>query len=279
MDEATSPNELSGLAPMAPPHKSAPNRRPRANIVIDAIANEAPLPERPKAAATKPAPDTEAPLKASPPAPRRFGAPALAAMIVLGAGLAAGAMTLKEVAATRALAKANEALRVRVVALEQSKSTSLEQAKAAAERAAVARVKAGVAEMKSAAAAQSGTVAARLDKIEKTVATHYPTLDKPAANPDVTGSIHALPAPEPPLPPTLGAPAPVKTIERSHVPTGGYVLRDVRDGVAIVEGADGVREVSPGDLLPGAGRVRRLERRSGQWVLVTAEGVVDMNGY
>jgi hypothetical protein len=38
-------------------------------------------------------------------------------------------------------------------------------------------------------------------------------------------------------------------------------------------------EVGPGDTLPGAGRVRSIERRNRQWVVVTSNGVIDSSGY
>ncbi len=55
----------------------------------------------------------------------------------------------------------------------------------------------------------------------------------------------------------------------------GWVLREVYDGLALVEGADGPIEVAPGELLPGAGRVRSIERRGGGWIVVTSRGVIN----
>jgi len=37
----------------------------------------------------------------------------------------------------------------------------------------------------------------------------------------------------------------------------------------------GLREVAPGDALPGVGRIRSIERRRGQWVVVTANGLIE----
>ena len=61
----------------------------------------------------------------------------------------------------------------------------------------------------------------------------------------------------------------------AQAPANGYVLRDVHDGVALVEGRAGMREVAPGDALPGVGRIRSIERRRGQWVVVTANGLIE----
>lgn len=57
---------------------------------------------------------------------------------------------------------------------------------------------------------------------------------------------------------------------------GRYVLRDVIGGVALIERRDGlIEEVTPGDELPGAGRVTAIERRGGEWVVVTTRGIID----
>jgi hypothetical protein len=60
---------------------------------------------------------------------------------------------------------------------------------------------------------------------------------------------------------------------------GAYVLRDINGGVAMVEGEDGVEEVVPGDLLQGGGRVERLERRGGGWVVLTDRGYIGPETY
>ena len=51
-------------------------------------------------------------------------------------------------------------------------------------------------------------------------------------------------------------------------------MLDARDDVALVGGRYGEREVRQGDFLPGAGRVERIERRGGGWVVTTSEGVI-----
>jgi hypothetical protein len=49
---------------------------------------------------------------------------------------------------------------------------------------------------------------------------------------------------------------------------------DVVDGIAILEGPDGVIAVSTGDVVPGAGRVEGIVRRSGRWVVATSKGII-----
>jgi hypothetical protein len=65
----------------------------------------------------------------------------------------------------------------------------------------------------------------------------------------------------------------------NRIPVHGYVLRDVRQGVAVLEGRSGLRQVAPGDDIPGAGRVRAIEKRGREWVVVTSVGVIDGKGY
>jgi hypothetical protein len=53
-----------------------------------------------------------------------------------------------------------------------------------------------------------------------------------------------------------------------------WVVRDVHDGIAMIEGRDGEREVSEGDIVPGAGRVERIERRGRGWAVLTSLGAI-----
>jgi len=53
-----------------------------------------------------------------------------------------------------------------------------------------------------------------------------------------------------------------------------YSVEDVRDGIAVVDGRYGPQQVAPGDFIPGAGRVLRIERRGGDWFVVTSLGVI-----
>ena len=55
----------------------------------------------------------------------------------------------------------------------------------------------------------------------------------------------------------------------------GWLLRDVYGGVALVEGrAGGLREVAPGEYVPGVGEIRSIERRGRGWVVVTSRGLI-----
>ena len=44
--------------------------------------------------------------------------------------------------------------------------------------------------------------------------------------------------------------------------------------MALVDGRYGVQQVGPGDFIPGAGRVLRIERRGGEWIVQTSRGFI-----
>ncbi len=142
-------------------------------------------------------------------------------------------------------------------------------------------------------------IAARLDKIEHEpkpadpvpatkvadLATRLDRIERQVAAPMPTGSIAQ---------PTHPAPAAVTTVSRtippapkpsevaaakplpSQPPTvDAWVVRDVYDGMALVEARrGGLREIEPGEYLPGAGQVQSIERRGRAWVVLTSRGVI-----
>jgi hypothetical protein len=112
------------------------------------------------------------------------------------------------------------------------------------------------------AANRNAEIIARLEKLEKRPATVAlaqpappPAAPKPTATPavsnDITGSIEKP-----------------KPLLRS------YVLNEVRGNVAFLESREGPLTAAPGDVLPGAGRVLRIERHGSNWVVVTSQGVI-----
>ena len=121
--------------------------------------------------------------------------------------------------------------------------------------------------------------AARLARLSEAVeklraaapAAPVPVAAAPAAARDVTGSI---------TPPTTAAvaapvPLPVPKPEVARLPTvEGWVLRDVANGSALIEGRQGIFEVYAGDPVPGLGRVDAIRRQDGRWVVVTSKGLV-----
>jgi hypothetical protein len=173
------------------------------------------------------------------------------------------------------------------VASEQSSSSSRSQAMEAT----IKRLESEVAALKTGAdratkgdAGQFARVNERLDKVEKAHADSASKLAKlndsiekqhvaaaPAASPasakDVTGSIPAAAAAPVPLP----LPKP----EFARLPkVDGWVLRDVANGGALIEGRTGIYEVYAGDPVPGLGRIDAIRKQDGRWVVVTSRGLV-----
>ena len=71
------------------------------------------------------------------------------------------------------------------------------------------------------------------------------------------------------------APAAAPKTEVGRLPTvEGWVLRDVANGGALIEGRDGLYEVYAGDPIPGVGRVDAIRRQDGRWVVVTSKGLI-----
>ena len=51
-------------------------------------------------------------------------------------------------------------------------------------------------------------------------------------------------------------------------------MREVVDGIAVLEGPSGLIEVSTGDNVPGMGRVEAISERDGFWVIATNKGAI-----
>jgi cell division septation protein DedD len=189
------------------------------------------------------------------------------ALATAGFGHVASADT--KVASTRALEDTISRLDTEVAALR----TSLEQAS-------------------KHSASQISKTSDRLDKVEKAQAEPAAKLAKlseavdklrtasaaPAAAPapvaaapkETTGSIQTANA-------AVAAPVPVPAPkpEIARLPTvEGWVLRDVGNGSALIEGRQGIFEVYAGDPIPGLGRIDAIRKQDGRWVVVTSKGLI-----
>lgn len=100
-------------------------------------------------------------------------------------------------------------------------------------------------------AARLAELQARIDRLEKTSST------RTAAEPETTGSVGGQPSPD------AGA-----QVVRN------WVVRDVYDGVALIEGRNGLVEVMRGAKVPALGRIQKIERRDRQWVVITDRGLI-----
>jgi hypothetical protein len=53
-----------------------------------------------------------------------------------------------------------------------------------------------------------------------------------------------------------------------------YVVVDVADGSAVIQGLGGVRQIRLGAVVPGIGRVTAIERIGTEWVILGSGGVI-----
>lgn len=107
----------------------------------------------------------------------------------------------------------------------------------------------------------------RLDRIERQVTAAASTVASAAAAKGPASS-------QAPDPTQTGSVSPAKP-DPKQTPIEGWALREVYDGVALVEGRNNrLHEVAPGQTLPGLGRVEAIERRGKAWVVVTDKGVI-----
>jgi hypothetical protein len=214
---------------------------------------------------------------------------ALAAVIALAtaAGAVGGALAitgLGRVTGTEPRMAANHALEDSISRIDTEIAalrTSLEQAskhtasqlsksgdrldrveKAQAEPAAkLAKLSETVEKLRVAAAPAASVVAAPVAAAPVTAA--------PAAPKETTATIQTANAAPGPVP----VPAPKPEVAR--LPTvEGWVLRDVANGSALIEGRQGIFEVYAGDPIPGLGRIDAIRKQDGRWVVVTSRGLI-----
>jgi len=68
--------------------------------------------------------------------------------------------------------------------------------------------------------------------------------------------------------------APTGSINRPPPRLRNFYLTEIRNGYAMIGGRDGEFAVGPGDMVPGGGRVLRIERHGRDWVVVTTQGQI-----
>ena len=147
-------------------------------------------------------------------------------------------------------------------------------------------LKAGVEHTSKLGMSQFNKTSDRLDKVEKAQAEPAAKLAKLSEAVDKLRA--APPAAAAALPRRLrrrksparfrlrpAAPAAAPKAEVARLPTvEGWVLRDVANGGALIEGRQGIYEVYAGDPVPGLGRIDAIRRQDGRWVVVTSKGLI-----
>jgi uncharacterized protein YidB (DUF937 family) len=125
------------------------------------------------------------------------------------------------------------------------------------------------------AASAPGTAAAR-KPAQIAVAPEKPPLEDAHGQRKIGGRHDAFDPSQNPNAP--GAPRPLGSLApAASMPQliTNWVVRDVYNGVAVVESPRGSMEVAPGELIPGAGMVKSIERRGGGWIVITSRGLID----
>ncbi len=119
--------------------------------------------------------------------------------------------------------------------------------------------------------------------IERVERMEQPKADRSAATvPQKPEQVAAL-SPTVPAPPTQrsapGADAkpmspPPPEVRREQTVIKQWTVREVLNGMALVEGPRGLIGVSPGQTVPGVGRVESIIRQGNRWVVATSNGVI-----
>lgn len=234
---------------------------------------------------------------------RRYGvlASAVTLMLALGWSLGSNISTAfrgpsqEQLAATAAAQSAAQALhaaqaqRQEIAALRahlDSLKTKLESQSAKqaqdshASEATIANLQKSLAAQKADATATAAQLQAKIDHIQASAIDRTPTgsIPTPPEKPQSNAPANLFAKPSERI--TLGdRAAPAKATDPAQQSVyRSFVLRDVANGMAVVEGSNGLDEVGPGDTLPGGARVERLEKRGREWVLVTNRGVIAPDG-
>jgi hypothetical protein len=91
--------------------------------------------------------------------------------------------------------------------------------------------------------------------------------DEPARNEQENKEARLPPAPQP-----QARLAPVPETPPTTIP--GWIVHEVANGTAVVQGPNGIWRVARGDILPGAGRVDSIVRWGNRWIVATSRGLI-----
>ena len=114
----------------------------------------------------------------------------------------------------------------------------------------------------------------RLDRIERSAAVAaLSKMPQPAvASNSIPGTTPTALAPDVAAATATKSRDNALTAETNKIPN--WILREVIDGTAILQGPRGIIEVSTGDLIPGVGLVQSIAKRGGRWIVATSKGVI-----
>lgn len=87
-------------------------------------------------------------------------------------------------------------------------------------------------------------------------------------SPKSAAAILGLPTSAEPRPQLMPAP------ETRPTTIEGWTVLDVRGQTAVLQGPDGVRTVTLGEMVPGIGRIDSIVRWGNRWIVATANGLI-----
>ena len=186
-----------------------------------------------------------------------------------------------------------EALRTTVVRergapdAARSVSANLDDLKSqlATARGELASTKSELASAKTEARSEIAQLAGKVDRLQRDEQHPQPVVERASRaerQPVDTTTTASIPAPvkvvpTPPAKPTILASAEPDTKPQAQQQPQpqviqGWVVRDVYEGVALIEGRRGQMEVVPGVSIPGAGVVKSIDRHGSGWTVTTSKG-------
>jgi hypothetical protein len=116
------------------------------------------------------------------------------------------------------------------------------------------------------------SIADRLDRVERAASNPAAQLAHIADTVDRLNKLNAAPETTSSIATTAVPPSEPKITDRI---VENWVVQDVHGDRALVENRNGgLFEVGAGSFLPGLGRVETVKRLDGQWVVVTARGLI-----
>jgi hypothetical protein len=71
-------------------------------------------------------------------------------------------------------------------------------------------------------------------------------------------------------------PQPTPPPETKPAAIEDWTLREVTNGTAVLEGPNGILRATPGDTVPGVGKIESYIRSNGRWIIVTSGGLIPM---
>ncbi|WP_293853317.1 hypothetical protein [uncultured Alsobacter sp.] len=126
----------------------------------------------------------------------------------------------------------------------------------------------------SSAIAQLSVQVGRMEDAVRDIGARLDAAEQRASlTPTTTGSIASRQSVSTPAQSDGATTVQAKTSERPVLT--GWLVHDVRRGVALVEGPAGLLEIAKGQSVPGLGRVESIERRGRGWIVLTSRGVLE----